>query len=60
MEKMLTVKDIQANLNISYNKAYKLIKLKGCPKIKLGGTYMIPEQEFEKWIHAHLYSEIEL
>jgi hypothetical protein len=43
LPKMLTVKDIQEHLHIGHNKVYALIRLKGFPKIKIGGTYFIPE-----------------
>lgn len=58
MEKMLTVKDIQEHLHIGHNKAYALIRLKGFPKVKLGGTYVIPESKYEKWIEDHIKSQI--
>ena len=42
MEKMLTVNDIQEHLHICKNTAYKLLKIKSFPKIKIGKAYVIP------------------
>ena len=58
MQQMLTVKDIQEMLGISRNTAYKLIRLPGCPKIKIGNSYRIPKDKFEVYIMEHNKSEI--
>ena len=50
MEKMLTVNDIQEHLHICKNTAYKLLKIKSFPKIKIGKAYVIPEEQYLKWI----------
>lgn len=38
--------------------AYNLVKLKGFPKITIGGRYYIPEEEFHEWIKDNTYSKI--
>ena len=50
MEKMLTVNDIQEHLHICKNTAYKLLKIKSFPKIKIGKSYIIPEDQYLKWV----------
>lgn len=57
---MLDIKDIQRYLRCGHNKAYKIIQTKGFPRIKIGGRYYIPQKEFEKWLKAYLYSDVEL
>lgn len=55
---MLTTKDIQEKLGISRNTAYKLIRLQGFPKIKIGHSYRIPRDKFEAFISEHNRSTI--
>ena len=43
MDKMLTIKDIQDNLGIGKNNAYRLIQSPNFPKIKIGRKYHTPE-----------------
>lgn len=58
MQEMLTTKDIQEQLGISRNTAYKLIRLQGFPKIKIGHSYRIPKDKFEAYILQHSRSVI--
>ncbi len=60
-EKMYySVKDIQTILGCGRGKVYALIRLKTFPKTRIGGTYYIDKEEFEKWRKRNLYSEITL
>ena len=58
MDNILTIKDIQENLGIGKNKVYKLIKLKGFPKIKIGHRYYIPESAYNQWIKNNTRSKV--
>jgi excisionase family DNA binding protein len=52
-----TVTDIRDILTIGTNKAYNLIKSDGFPSIKIGRKYLVPKDEFEKWVKTYLYHE---
>lgn len=54
MEKMLKVSDVQDHLHISKNTAYKLLKIKSFPKIKIGKNYIIPEGQYLKWVKDNI------
>lgn len=56
--KLLTPKDIQNDLKLSKNTIYKLIQLHDFPKIKIGHTYRIPENQYKEWISINLNREI--
>lgn len=60
MDKYLSTKDVQEILQIGRNKVYKLIQQNDFPKIKIGRNYLIPEAEFEKYLHRKLYKTIEV
>jgi hypothetical protein len=57
---MLKVKDIAEHLHKGNNKAYALVRMKGFPKIKIGNTYIIPEERYKKWLDEHIKNEIKL
>ena len=54
MEKMLKVSDVQDHLHISKNTAYKLLKIKSFPKIKICKKYIIPEEQYLKWVKDNI------
>ena len=58
MNKMLTIKDIQNNLGIGKNNAYRLIKSPGFTTIKIGRKYLIPDDEFETWVQNSLHNNL--
>lgn len=60
MTKMLKVKDIQEALGCSTKKAYAIINQKDFPKIKIGKTFYIPEEEFDKWVKKYIGKEYKL
>lgn len=60
MENLLTVQDIQERLKLGKNNTYKLVNQKGFPKITIGRKILIPEEQFEKYIMAHIRTKIEL
>ena len=45
-----TVKEIQTMLRISKSMAYALVKSGAFPVIKLGDTYRIPKEGFDRWV----------
>ncbi|MPN16994.1 hypothetical protein SDC9_164343 [bioreactor metagenome] len=47
-----TVKEIQEMLSISKNTAYRLIESRPFPVIKIGNTYRVSKEAFNKWLHA--------
>ena len=56
--RILTPKDIQEDLQLSRNTVYKLIRMSSFPKIKIGNSYRIPENQYKEWIGLNLYREI--
>ena len=58
MVEMLTVKDIQQHLCLSNNIVYQLVQLDSFPKIKIGNSYRIPKDKYEKWIEQNIRREI--
>jgi len=55
----LTVKELQNIIGCSSNKAYKIIKIKGFPKIRIGKNYYIDKDLLEKWLRENLYTAIQ-
>lgn len=60
MTNILRAKDIHERLGIGINQARMLIKRKDFPSIKIGKRYIVPEEEFEEWIHKNVYKKIDL
>ena len=54
----LTVQELQDMLRISKNKSYELISRDDFPKIKIGKKYLIPKNEYQKFLKRSLYKEI--
>lgn len=54
----LTVQELQDMLRISKNKSYELIQRDDFPKIKIGKKYLIPKNEYQKFLKRSLYKEI--
>lgn len=57
-QKFYTIKDLMQIIGVSHNTAYKLVKLKGFPKIKIGSKILIDKDGFDKWIKENMNSEI--
>lgn len=47
-------------LTIGTNKCYTLVKSDGFPSIKIGNKYLVPKDEFEKWVKTYTYHEYKL
>ena len=56
----LTVKDIQAYLNISQGKAYQLVHRKDFPVIRFGSCTRIPREMFLAWVEKHTHIPTDL
>lgn len=54
----LTVKELQDYLRIGKNKTYALVNQNDFPKIRLGGTYIIPTEELKRYLHRYIYKDI--
>ena len=61
MEKLFyTVQDIKQMFDIGTTKAYNLIVSDGFPSIKIGRKYIVPKEEFDKWVKTYTYHEYKL
>lgn len=58
LPKMLTVKDIAEHLNVGHNKAYAIVRLRGFPKVKIGRSYVIPQDKYIEWLNNHMKNQI--
>lgn len=54
---MLTIQDIQKHLHIGRDSAYALVKLSNFPSIKIGRTYLVPLNEYKKWLTKSIGKE---
>lgn len=59
-KKYLSVNEARQVLGCSKNKMYKIIKLNGFPKMKIGKNYYIDQNLFEKWQDENMYTQIAL
>ena len=57
-QKYLTVNDIRQTFGCSKNKAYKIINIKGFPKLKIGKNYYIDQEAFLKWQKENMNTTI--
>lgn len=46
----MTVKEVRDYLKCSNENAYTLVKSKGFPSFKVGGSYRIRKDEFIEWV----------
>lgn len=51
---MITVREIAEYLRISLPTAYKLVRLKAFPYLKVGERYVIPRDTFQLWVDQNL------
>lgn len=58
MKEYITPEDVSKILKIGRNSTYKLINRPDFPKIKLGKSFRIPKEDFEKYLDHYLYAEI--
>ena len=47
---VMTVREVQEELHIGRNKAYRLFKQKSFPSFQLDGTYLVARKDFEVWL----------
>lgn len=56
----LQTKDLCNILGVSKNTAYKIVKLDGFPKIKIGKKFYIPEEELDIYLKKHIGTKIKI
>ena len=59
-KKYITVNEAKNIIGCSKNKMYKIIKLDGFPKIRIGKNYYIHKELFDKWQKENLYCNIHI
>lgn len=50
LPELMTVKEVRDYLKCSNENAYTLVKSKGFPSFKVGGSYRIRKDEFIEWV----------
>lgn len=54
---ILKTDDIKEIMGIGRDKAYALIKSKGFPALKIGNTYFVTVENFQKWLNDYTGKE---
>lgn len=57
---LLKTRDLQDQLSIGRDKAYKLMHTSGFPSIKIGDTYFVSQDELQKWLQRYTYKEFKI
>lgn len=52
---ILKVKDLQQRLGIGRDRAYALMRSAGFPSTRIGKTYFVTSDNFEKWLNDYRY-----
>ena len=52
---ILKVKDLQEKLGIGRDRAYSLMRSVGFPSTRIGKTYFVTSDNFEKWLNEYKY-----
>lgn len=60
MKKLLRVQEVRNTLGIGINQTRRLIQRDDFPKIKIGRSYRIPEDELEKWVRKSMGKEYKI
>lgn len=50
----LSVKDVAVMLGVGKNKSYALMTTEGFPAIRIGGTFKVRADLFDKWVEENL------
>jgi len=50
LPELMTIKELQSYLGIGKDKAYKLVKSKSFPALKIGGRYYLIKSDFVSWL----------
>lgn len=53
--RILKVSDIQLQLGIGRDRAYALMRSAGFPSTRIGRTYFVTADNFEKWLNDYKY-----
>jgi len=57
---LYTMSELQTQLHIGKNTAYKLVKMKGFPSIQIGKKILVPKEGLDKWLRENMGSHIYL
>ena len=52
---VLKAKDLQERLGIGRDRAYALMRSAGFPSPRIGRTYFVTSDNFEKWLNDYKY-----
>jgi excisionase family DNA binding protein len=50
LPELMTIKELQNYLGVGKDKAYKLVKSKSFPALKIGGRYSVVKSDFVSWL----------
>lgn len=53
-----SVSELAGVLNVGLPTAQNLVHVKGFPKLKIGGRYLIPKQALEDWLKQQTEKEV--
>ena len=53
--RMLRVSDIQQYVGLGRERAYALMRSAGVPSTRIGRTYFVTADNFEKWLNDYKY-----
>ncbi len=56
----MTIKELAERMRISLHTAQALVHKSTFPKIRIGRKYIIPIQDFEKWVQNYMGSSVSL
>jgi excisionase family DNA binding protein len=59
MKEYITPEQVSEILHLGRNTTYKLINRPDFPKIKLGRSFRIPKEDFERYMDHYLYKSID-
>lgn len=51
---LLTADEVAEVLRCSRRFVYRLMERSDFPKIKIGRRYLVPTDELDRWVHAHV------
>lgn len=56
----LKPQDIMKHLQLGRDKVYELCRIPGFPAVKIGSSYRIDPEEYQKWLKRNVGKEISL
>ena len=52
--KLITVKETASSLGLPLSKVYQLVRAKGFPSLRLGGSWWIDQSKLQDWIDSEI------